>query len=384
MPFWRAIALQKARNNNIRLYRNALDYIYKIFQLHIMKINDYPPSQQRLSKYISKLLGGTLGSGFSPFRKQIIEQPKSVAGLIYSSIYLILFYLVPKLVWNHNNVLVQLSLWRGVYLFLCTWVVRVISPSVEALIKDQLIPRLSSETNEKILSDLEKRFPRFLNFFILPFIAVLTGCLSIFLVKIDLPNLGQFESIWWTIGYSIIYFFEIQSVNICSFYISFSDNLKLEKESLYPLNPMDTDLVIIIQLIGQRILLHWLDILVLTIPPIFIFGDVVPNFLIYMVPIGSLFSILFGTFIYFKSEQNIKNSTNHLIFEVQDNLEKRIIKLLKKIDKFESKDWENLSNLISLRRDLKPSNSILNTIPSILSVIVPLVGPIIAILTLSP
>lgn len=349
-----------------------------------MSVNNCSSSQQKLSKYISKLLGGTLGVGFSPFRKQIIEQPKPVAGLIYSSIYLILFYLIPKFAWNHNDVLVQLALWRGIYLFISAWVVRIISPSVEALINEQLIPRLSPKTNEKILSDLERRFPKKLNLFVLPLIAVLTGFLSIYLVKIDLKDLRLFESLWWTIGYGIIYFFEIQSVNICSFYITFLDNLSLEKENLYPLNPMDTDLVIIIQLIGQRILLHWLDILALTLPPIFIFGDRVPNFLIYMVPIGSLFSILFGTFIYFNSEQNIKNSTNNLIFEVQDNLESKIIKSLKNIDEFESKDWENLSSIISLRSSLKPSSSLLNTIPSILSIIVPLVGPIIAILTLKP
>ncbi|MGH8647368.1 MAG: hypothetical protein ACREX4_24075 [Gammaproteobacteria bacterium] len=302
-----------------------------------------------------------------------------MSGGIYAFFFCVfpsLMCVFPSFMLTPNTTLINLSLWGSIYIMFASGTAQLTSSAVFRIIEKQIAPRLSPQTSNDIVRELDRRFSKRRILVVSSSLALIFVIVSAVLLSKDLPTASTLEIIWWSFGFFILYFLAAQVTDVARFYGVFAGNIAKDPKSLYPLDPRKSPVIVQIRQIGYRILLFWLGILSSVLTLLF-FVEEVPMFLKFTVPVASVFSMLFGTLVFLKSEYDLWQVVNDVTIATQENLQMDIRGLLARRNELQTSEWERLSRLTTLHQDLPTSSSLISAIPSVLSMVAPFVGPIV-------
>ena len=98
------------------------------------------------------------------------------------------------------------------------------------------------------------------------------------------------------------------------------------------------------------------------------------------VPLSSLFSILLGTAVFLRSEGAMRKTVSKVLHAALHSVESEIVDLVARSGELNEAEWKRVSELRSLHKDLTASGSYRTVLASGLSLLVPLIGPMAAVL----
>jgi hypothetical protein len=144
-------------------------------------------------------------------------------------------------------------------------------------------------------------------------------------------HLVGLQEVWWAAGWLYLFVTAARATYVARFYFAFSKRLSTESDKLYALDLSRSVLVKSISSVSQSILLFWVGIssAILLIGPFIrlaangvhdtldwhIFLGSRTAFTLLVVPVVSVFSLPFGTYVFIRSEHAIKSATDTVLNE---------------------------------------------------------------------
>ena len=353
----------------------------------------------KLTKRVTDLLDGCLGA--IPFpsgtalrsRRRLIPLGPLLIGPYTGLIYALLFCALPWLFFGRpERHLFWLSVFGSLYAAWATTIARSTSAKILEIIKSRIIPELSVETVGRIDSDLARRFEEKRLLQVSWTIALLGALAAGWAISRDVPN-ALFQIAWWCVGWLFLFVTAAKATNVARFYYVFAEHLEKEP-NIYVFDPARSALVKDIAAVGRHVLLFWVGIAVsiaLLIPFASIGSDEAsyanwrflsaPSiFVLLVVPITSAFSIPFGTYVFLRSERMIGNAVDKVVHATLRSTEREISDLFARRSDLNEFQWRRMNELASLHTSLTTAGSYRNFLISGLSLLVPLIGPVVALL----
>ena len=350
-----------------------------------------------LTKRVTELLNGCLGAmpfpskALAPLGSTLIPDPPYWKALAVGLIYALFFCALPWVVVERPaRFLLWLSIYGSLYAAWATWIARTTSDKVLRIIKLRLIPELSLETASRIDDDLARHFSA-AGLACWSWIAAILGAVAAgFALNHDVPNV-PYQVAWASVGLLCLFVTAARSTNVARFYYFFAKHLD-DEANIYVFDPAHSTLVRSISVVGQHMLVFWFGILVsiaLLIPFVSLGAPQEgPKFWILshslfaslVVPITSVFSIPFGTVVFLRSENAIRRAVDKVFHATLRSTERDIADLLARRQGLDESRRKRVSELRSLHKDLTAAGSYRSFLASGLSVLIPLIGTITALL----
>jgi hypothetical protein len=190
-------------------------------------------------------------------------------------------------------------------------------------------------------------------------------------------SVGIPEILWCTVGLLWIYVLSAKTCYMARFYGIFPKHL--QGESIYGLSPAQSNCIQQIQSIATKVLLFWFGIVLLFTPlAIFLFNELT-YFILFVVPLTSFLSLAFGTFVFLRCEQRIREKVNDRRVDTLGILELDIAELFDNRDSLESRNWDQFGHLLSLHRELSTTARYRSTLVETFSLLAPFAGPAVAL-----
>jgi hypothetical protein len=287
---------------------------------------------------VTKLLDGCLGAlpyrsgGKLPLAGRVVLGPAT--GLLYA----LLFCALPWLLFEHPEPhLFWLSVFGSLYAAWATTIARSTSGAVLALITSRIIPALSAETSQNIDSELARRFTQKQLLIVSWAVAILGTVAAAYAITRDAPDAPFIQVAWWSVGWLLLFFTAAKTTNVARFYYVFADRLEHERH-FYVLDPARTALVSDIASVGRTILLFWAGISI-SITMLMPFSSLESYDLLHfdwhsflsrhtafellVLPITSVFSIPFGTYVFLHSESAIRKAVDKAVHATPRSTERQ-------------------------------------------------------------
>jgi hypothetical protein len=293
-----------------------------------------------------------------------------------------------------------LSVYGSLYAAWATTIARYTSAKVLDIIKCRIVIALSKETTEKINSDLDRRFKEKRLLLLSWSVAILGAAAAGWTISRDVPD-ASFQVAWWCIGWLFLFVTAAKTTVVARFYYVFAEHLRDEQPHIYALDPARSTLVKDIAAVGHHILLFWVGIAIsisLLIPFVSVGADmgsglrdysnwrsllsVHSAFALLVVPITSIFSLPFGTYVFLRSENAIRTTVNRVVRTTLRSAEREIADLFARRSELSESQWRQVNELVSLHRNLTTAGSYRSFLISGLSLLVPLIGPVVPLLKL--
>lgn len=368
------------------------------------------PAQTALVGQIDTLLNGSLGASLIPISgktdqkvdKKEQEGGKSghsvLLGLVSGLFYAVLF-VTPCFVFNGGaeGRLFWLSVYGSLYIAWATAIARHTSAKVNQTVARYTVPSLSENTVNRISANITRDYAK-LWVSALSWGAGVAGFVSV-LIAIHMD--GQPVDLlvfWWALGWLYLFVTAARATYVSRFYLAFSDGLITELTKLYALDPARSVLVKSISSVSQSILLFWVGIAsaILLIGPFIRFGvsGVDSNldwhiflgsptiFTLVVVPIVSICSLPFGTYVFIRSEHAIKSVTDSVLNKTLARVEQETNKLISKKTELSEAEKNRVTDLESVHRYLSKNGPYRNFFFSALSLIMPVVGIVVELVKL--
>jgi hypothetical protein len=307
-------------------------------------------------------------------------------GLIYATV----FAGLPWLLRGSSEELFWLSIWGSGYFALAVTMARSTSAEVLQIIRSRVLPLLSPEAAAAIDDDLKDRFNS-IRIQIVSFgSAVVAALISAIAIRMDVFPRSSIMSgasaqiTYCCIGFFVLFLTAARTTDVARFYGTFAAHLHFDRERIYPLDPARSVLVTSVASLGRRILLFWFGIAcsVVTLLVLFWWRQHLFLFVLIVVPIASFFSLVVGTIVFLGNEQKIRYVVNGVAAATQRSLERDISALAKDRNELDDAKWTRLKELIELRNSMASAGWYQSIRLSILSVVAPLLGPAVALLSI--
>jgi hypothetical protein len=312
-------------------------------------MSNLDPDAQALVDEINLLLRNCLGASPFPverqlsriFRRKLDTRPSTdgiIAGLVYGTLFCIVPLFLFKEVEGH---LIWLSFYGCLY---CAWAVyssQNTTVKVLQIIRENIASELSPASIATIRNRLRQRFGGRRLLIASSIVSCIGVILAAIAITVDLffssktsnhINLeGQLA--WWGVGWLFLFVTAARGTDVGRFYYVFAEQLADEKDKLYPLDPASSVLVRDISAVGKHILVFWVGIsaAILLMIPFLNFASsrddtlgamlaetsganwLVPKtdlllFTGLVVPVTLSFSLLFGTYVFLKSEAAMRRA----------------------------------------------------------------------------
>jgi hypothetical protein len=360
--------------------------------------------QASLVTEIDTLLNGCLGaSPFPSFGKTGQTAPKSgrpvLLGLVSGVVYAVLF-VTPFFVFNRgaDGRLFWLSVYGSLYIAWATAIARHTSAKISQTIAQYIVPTLSKDTVKTISIYLSSDYAEFWVRAVSWSVGVVGFGLVLLAIYLDGRPVDLLV-IWWTLGWLYLFVTAARTTYVARFYLAFSEALSTESAKLYALDPARSVLVKSISSISQSILLFWVGIAsaILLIGPFIRLGVTgVPGaldwhiflgfptiFTLLVVPIVSICSLPFGTYVFIRSEHAIKSATDRVLNKTLSQVEQETNKLISKETELSESEKNRVTDLESVHRYLSKNGPYRNFFFSALSLIMPAVGIVVELVKLT-
>lgn len=312
-------------------------------------MRDQESEARLLVEEVELLLRNCLGATPYPIERQLsvllrrkIDTKPSTDGIIAGLTYGTLFCLLPLFVFRDvEGHLIWLSFYGCLY---CAWAVyssQSTTVKVLRIIRENIASELSQPSIAAIRERLRRRFGGrrvVIVSSIVSSVGVLLAALAITVDVVFSSNLTrdinlEGQLLWWGVGWLFLFITAARGTDIGRFYYVFAEQLADEKGKLYPLNPGGSVLVRDISAVGKHILVFWvgISVAILLMMPFLNFASsgedtlgsavaeatgarwLVPKndlilFTGLVVPVTLSFSLLFGTYVFLKSESAIRRA----------------------------------------------------------------------------
>jgi hypothetical protein len=215
--------------------------------------------------------------------------------------------------------------------------------------------------------------------------ALLATIASAFAIRHGLQSLYRdrwLDIIYWSVGYFVLYLTAARATDIARFYGTFADHLALDADRLFALDPSRSVLVMRVAAVGRAMLLFWVMIScsVVTLFGFLYFGTL-RWFVLLVVPAASFFSLGVGTGIFLSSESKIRRVANGVAESTLQLMESEISELFSRRNTLTPSESDRMKELKSLHQQLSVSGWYRGLSLSGLSLLIPLAGPIVSIVT---
>jgi hypothetical protein len=198
-------------------------------------------------------------------------------------------------------------------------------------------------------------------------------------LRLNLKAPSLREIVWVSSGFFILYLTAARTTYTARFYGTFAAHLKLEYARIYSLDPAHSLQVSRIASVGKSILVFWLSIVCLVATLVPFFSEGIPQFVKFVVPTASFFSAIFGTIVFLISERDIRSIVKSITESTLQSIEDEIAALFAHRAQLDDLELKRLSMLIALHDKLATTGSYRSALLSALSLLIPLVGPAVAI-----
>ncbi len=349
--------------------------------------------QKRLASAILSLLSNNLGAFPFPLSRTDNWPVRSpfLYGFMASLAYICVFCGFQYIIGKPDPVLLLLSFWGGCYLGFAVAIARLTSESVQRTITRYVIANLHDSTADAIADEFQARFKNGrINLISLCISAVVAFASAIALAhdlgfketaRRSFTSPEIVELVIWAVGFFFLYVLAARATNVARFYGVFAEQLKSQPNSIFALDPAHSVLIAEIASIGRRILFFWFGIAlsIATLIPLF---RHLTSFILVVVPITMFFSIAFGTIVFLTAEHAIRRVVRDKSSSTLADLEEEISRLFDQREILTAAQWEEFALLKQMHKELSSAGGYRGYLPSILSLIPPLLGPAVAAVAL--
>ena len=384
---------------------------------------------ERLKQSIGDLLGRSLGLVPLPssiFSAWLAGQPARVRNnpyleglwtgacyfLLFCGIPWVLFFVAPSHIAKPSWSLFFLQVYGG---FWCGWAVTssiITSSSISKIIENDIIPELSAATAKKIDQEIARDFGATRLLWVSWGIAIPGAALAGYLVyqdasTISKPAIG--EVVWWCCGWALLFAAAAKVMNVARFYRLFAAHLADDPGELYAMDPARSTLVTSIAAVAQRVMLFlfagavsialvipfdvkdwsswWASTYYSPAPGLFhslpaaLFTLDLPHnsFVGIDVLVIGFFSIGFGTIVFLRNEAALRQAVNTVTRSTLRLVEIEVADLSNRLGELDEANWNRLTELNALHKEVATTGSYRSIIVSGLSVMVPFVIPLISL-----
>ncbi len=324
------------------------------------------------------LLSGNLGAFPALSKRHSRSRSPIFVGFYAGVLYAIFFCGLPWIKYKDSGPLFWLSVWGSCYLAFASIIAGSTSSSIFEVIENSILPELSDKAIAAIDKDLARRFST-RRVLVVSFLAAIAAVgLSAFALYRDLESDAKPWEIGWSLcGYFILYLTAARTTYIARFYGTFASHLKIDSDRVYALGPAHSAQIVSIASVGLRVLMFWLGIVcsVVTLYPLFVHH--IHWFVTLVVPLASFFSVGFGTIVFLNSEHDIRSVVREIAASTLLSTEHEIADLFNRRRSLDELRWKRLQGLMSLHEKVVATGSYRSALVSGLSILVPLVVPVI-------
>jgi hypothetical protein len=357
-----------------------------------------PHERIELTKRVTDLLKGCLGAVPDRTKSLVTGGPVGI-GLQIGVLYAILFCLLPAVFFDWQPLLFCVSVYGSLYVAWATVIARLTSAKVLEEIECRIVPALSGESIDSINNEITRRFKE-APLTLISWTVAIGGATAVgWAISRDLPHVPFLQVAWWCVGWLLLFATGARATLVARFYRIFAEHLKGEP-NIYMFDPARSTLVKSVAAVGRHILLFWLGIAVsiaLFVPFISLGSHATSEFPYFnwhsllslpthswfawfLVPITTFFSIPLGTYIFLRSETAIRKAVNGVVDRTLRWTECEIADLFARRSNFSGSDLRRVHELRSLHKYLATTGSYRSFFISGLSLLLPLIGPIIPLL----
>ena len=302
-------------------------------------------------------------------------------------VYSILVYFRPhdlKLNFNHGLYALQLygALWAG----WATVSTNIVAQSLCRTIRTEIAPRLQDQTSKAITRWIRANFARRAVLCRSWAIGLLCSIIAGVLIFGDLPNVTRAEVTFWSLGWCLLFATSTGVVIVGRFYSAFAAHLDQEVASLYAIDPTQSSLLRSVDSLGQRMLLFWfliaVSIALIYVPKTLLTLELSRSrFIIVEVALAGFFSIGVGTWVFLGSQVAIRHAAWSATDPILRAIEaKTAAKLGEQIELPDEEGWKELARLEEWHAKIASSLSVRSRILSVLSLVLPFIPLVSAIL----
>jgi len=363
-----------------------------------MTARDHADASADLLRRLRTLLRDDLGA--MPFHPLSRLDAKAVGpaatGIWTGFACLVVFCAIPWLLARHfqssiHPLVMYLSLWGCAYMAFSVFAALQTTIAVRRIIEDRILPHLSVAAIEEIEKDLGFRFSTWRIHAMSIVISLLGFALSFVVLDWDVERLSGRLS--WQVGLCCFGFFCIyvtaaRATDTARFYGSFARSLHVDHDGLYPADPANSALVLQIGSLGRHMLLFWSGIgaavltMTLILPLLPPQRSGLPIFIPLVVSITTFLSIGFGTLVFLASEANIAATVATVRDSALHSTERDIAILRSGNAVLDDATRSRVKDLEDLHQRLVTTGAYRNLVSAVSSLIVPVMGVLVSLLTL--
>lgn len=299
--------------------------------------------------------------------------------------------------WERQPKLFSMLAWGGLYFTAAFFFQQSVSARLFETIERDIEPHASSAYLERVAGDLERRYRPAISTLLPLAVAAASMVAATFAIYADItppestvldPTSPEF--LFWAATYFLCFFTAAQAVVAARFYLSFADDLEMERDSLYVMSAAESPLVVGLSRLGGHVLIFWL-MLFLTIVSSMILAAPWPDhygltlqsrFLRILVPVAGFFSLGFGSLVYLQSEAKIRATLRRFTLQRLAPVRQRSNDLFPEIAAGSPEQRAALAGLADLHDRVVAGGKYGSRIGTVLSLALPLTLPILSIIKL--
>jgi hypothetical protein len=350
---------------------------------------------RRLAETVRETVGLYLGAGFFGYPPRMQLSPL-VAGALSAGIYALLPVL-QMLCKPRSHDLIVLSGWGALYIGIVVALTKSTSQAIIEIVEVLLIPHISKDVAEDILTNIKKQFPKRRIFRT----SLVAASISIFISVCILRRHDWSDLCIWSLGFFVLYFTASQATLTAPFYTCFSHSLKTSHDGFFAIDPAETPNVSACKALGRHMLGYWFIVFLLVTSLIAIpslthlhffssfvgtLSEDVTRFVVTGFIIAGFFSFVFGSLVYLRFQHDLRITVFQArlaaLSVVQGRYNELFVKLGKDLPPNESLEIDRLkatSDSLSKSGHLRDTLQALSTlIAASLPPVVSIVGAVLA------
>ncbi|WP_155905019.1 hypothetical protein [Methylopila sp. M107] len=333
---------------------------------------------EQLRIQVDRLLGDSLGAWPEFLKFNIKIENPYVSGVLDGSVYFLIFcvflYFFVK---DPNLQILKLSAWAAAYIMFAATTARICSNKVLSIIESAILPRLNTVSMERISTTLADRYPARRVSMVALFSAGLAWLGSVVAIARDL-HASYTQIFFWSVGFYFLYYLAARATYVSLFYTIFSREIRNNQAQI--INVMDKNKSILIRMsdIGMCFLLFWLGIAISIITIPFLFYEL-RSFVLFVVPTASFFSLVVGAAAFLENQRYLDEAKRRSVESLLIEIENENLNYSRRITSLTDKELSQLTKYDALYRDMSDRAYTKKFSLSVLSVLIPLAGPIVSV-----
>ena len=327
---------------------------------------------------IDQVVGEYMGVSLIPGRRQswFDKTPARAAFFalaVMSIVFLLPIWLIESRWWT---TVLSLSVWGALYFSWAVLIARLATTSMKSILLDEVQPLMSESQKAHVCNALKNRFSRRRILSVSLGVGALATGASLLALKSTIISTPQLALI--ALEFCVLYVTAAQATYAACFYRTFAEAVDNEPQTLGPLVPSTSPIILAMRSVGAVVLLFWFGIM-LAVLTLMAFSADLKRFVLIVVPTASFFSFLLGSAVFIAAEAILRRACRRAAVDMRLKLDVEARILINKLEKVEDSTLERLERLtkVSSAAAAIDTKGILLVI---VSIVTPFATPMVALL----